>query len=101
VNYSGRTNKRQLFDVREDDEFKLGLAPDALRIPLAEVPDHLKGLPKDRAIVAVCRSRGRSSRAGQFLLEQGFDVVNLEGGMSAWAQQGAPLEATNGDPMIG
>ncbi len=90
-----------LVDVREDSEFEMGHAPGALHIPLAEVPDHLEDLPKDRQIVAVCRSGGRSSRAGQFLIEQGFDVVNLEGGMTAWAQQGAPLEAESGDPVIG
>jgi rhodanese-related sulfurtransferase len=90
-----------LLDVREDSEFERGHAPGALHIPLAEVPDHLEDLPRDRQIVAVCRSGGRSSRAGKFLIEQGFDVVNLEGGMTAWAQQGAPLEAESGDPVIG
>ena len=90
-----------LLDVREDAEFELGHAPGALHIPLAEVPDHVEELSKDRTIVAVCRSGGRSARAGQFLLEQGFNVVNLEGGMTAWAQQGAPLEADDGDPVIG
>jgi len=90
-----------LLDVREDEEFELGHAPGALHVPLAEVPDHVDELPNDRTIVAVCRSGGRSARATQFLLEQGFDVVNLEGGMTSWAQQGAPLESASGDPVIG
>jgi len=90
-----------LLDVREDAEFELGHAPGAMHIPLGEIPDHVEDLPKGRQIVAVCRSGGRSARAGQFLLEQGFDVVNLEGGMTAWAQEGAPLEATSGEPVIG
>ena len=51
--------------------------------------------------MSVCRSGGRSARAGKFLLDQGFDVVNLEGGMIAWAQSGAPLVADSGNPVIG
>jgi rhodanese-related sulfurtransferase len=90
-----------LLDVREDSEFELGHAPGARHVPLAEVPDHLDDLPKDSTIVCVCRSGGRSRRAGTFLLEQGFDVVNLEGGMTAWASSGAPLEADTGEPAIG
>ncbi len=90
-----------LLDVREDDEFVLGHAPEAHHIALGEVPDRVEELPKDAVIVNVCRSGGRSARAGKFLLEQGFDVVNLEGGMTAWAQSGAPLVADSGDPVIG
>jgi len=87
-----------LLDVREDDEFDLGHAPQAHHIALGDVPDHVDELPKDAVIVSVCRSGGRSARAGKFLLEQGFDVVNLEGGMTAWAEAGAPLVADHGDP---
>jgi rhodanese-related sulfurtransferase len=35
------------------------------------------------------------------LLEQGFDVVNLEGGMTAWAEADGDLEAESGEPVIG
>ena len=90
-----------LLDVREDAEFDLGHAPGALHVPLAEVPDHLDDLAKDRRIVCVCRSGGRSARAANFLLEQGFDVVNLEGGMTAWAEADGELEAESGEPVIG
>jgi rhodanese-related sulfurtransferase len=90
-----------LLDVREDSEFELGHAPGAHHVPLAEIPDHLHDLAKDSRIVCVCRSGGRSARAGKFLLEQGFDAVNLEGGMTAWAEAGAPLEADHGEPAIG
>jgi rhodanese-related sulfurtransferase len=89
-----------LLDVREESEWELGRAPEAVHIPLAEVPDHLDELEKGRQIVCACRSGGRSSRAGQFLAEQGFDVVNLDGGMLAWAQEGLPLVADHGEPAI-
>jgi rhodanese-related sulfurtransferase len=90
-----------LLDVREDSEFELGHAPGALHIPLSELPDHLAELTKDSQIVCVCRSGGRSARAATFLAENGFTVVNLEGGMTAWAESGAPLESDTGEAVIG
>jgi len=89
-----------LLDVREVDEFEAGHAPQAVNIPLSEVPDHLDELAKDRVIVCVCRSGGRSGRAGQFLLEQGFNVFNLEGGMLNWAAEDHELVADSGTPVI-
>jgi rhodanese-related sulfurtransferase len=83
-----------LLDVREDNEFEAGHAPDALHIALNDVPDHLDELAKNRLIVCVCRSGARSARAAKFLLDSGRDAVNLEGGMLAWASEG---EALNGD----
>jgi rhodanese-related sulfurtransferase len=90
-----------LLDVREDDEWDLGHAPQATHVALSEVPDHLDDFDKSRRIVCVCRSGGRSKRAGQFLAEQGFSVVNLAGGMTAWAAEEAPLESDEGTPTIG
>jgi rhodanese-related sulfurtransferase len=89
-----------LLDVREDDEWRSGRAPGAVHVPLAELPDHLDELARDRPIVCVCRSGGRSSRAGQFLVEQGFEAVNLAGGMQAWAAAGEDLVADGGEPSI-
>lgn len=80
-----------LLDVREDNEWEAGHAPDATHLALNDVPDHLDELAKDRLIVCVCRSGARSSRAAKFLLENGHDAVNLEGGMLAWVGDGEPL----------
>jgi rhodanese-related sulfurtransferase len=90
-----------LLDVREESEWALGRAPQALHIALGDVPDHLDDLERERLIVCVCRSGGRSARAGQFLIDQGFDAVNLDGGMTAWAEQKKPLVAGGGEPTIG
>ncbi len=89
-----------VLDVREDNEWEAGRVPDALHISLSEVPDRLDTLAKDRLVVCVCRSGARSSRAGKFLLEQGFDAVNLEGGMIAWVAQGQVLVADVDEPTI-
>ena len=81
-----------LLDVREDDEWAAGHAPGAVHIPLGEVPTRLDELPEgDEPLAVVCRSGGRSSRAVQWLVHQGFDVVNVEGGMRGWASAGKPL----------
>jgi rhodanese-related sulfurtransferase len=39
----------------------------------------------------ICKSGGRSARAGEFLAELGFDVVNVLGGTDAWVESGEPF----------
>jgi rhodanese-related sulfurtransferase len=89
-----------LLDVRQEVEWEAGHAPMATLIPLAEVPDRLDDLPRDRLIVCACRSGARSLRAATFLQENGFDAVNLAGGMIAWHAEGLPFESDNGDATI-
>jgi rhodanese-related sulfurtransferase len=89
-----------LLDVREDDEWQAGHAALATHICLGEVPEHVDDLPRDRVIVCICRSGARSGRASKFLLEQGFEAVNMEGGMLAWAGDDQPLVADSGAPVI-
>lgn len=75
-----------LVDVREPQEhqeFNVG----GTLIPLGTIPVRLDEVTtnKDAEVVVYCRSGGRSGRAKQFLMQQGFsNVRNLEGGMLAW-----------------
>ena len=80
-----------LLDVRENDEWRAGHAANAVHIPLGEVVGRVDELPRDRRIVCVCRSGNRSGRVTAWLLEQGFDAVNMRGGMTHWAAFGHPL----------
>jgi rhodanese-related sulfurtransferase len=89
-----------LLDVREDNEWEAGHAADATHIALADVPDHLEDMAKDRLIVCVCRSGVRSARAATFLIQNGFDATNLEGGMLAWASDDEPLVAESVEASI-
>lgn len=89
-----------LIDVRQPDEWDAGHAPMATLIPLAELPDHLDELPRDRVIVCACRSGGRSLRAATFLQESGFDTVNLTGGMTSWFAEDLPFESDGGEPSV-
>ncbi len=89
-----------LLDVRQPDEWEAGHVPGALFIPLRQVPERVADLPRDRRIVAICRSGARSGRATDFLVEQGFDAVNVAGGMKAWAAEGLPVETDDGSPGV-
>jgi rhodanese-related sulfurtransferase len=89
-----------LLDVREDNEWESGRAANATHIALGDVPDRIEDLPRDRRIVCVCRSGARSGRATKFLVEQGRDAVNLEGGMIAWNAEGEPIVGDIGEPTI-
>lgn len=76
-----------LLDVREPWELALARIEGSVAIPLNEIPARLKELDAASAIIVMCRSGGRSQRAAEFLLANGFDrVSNLQGGISAWAQ---------------
>ena len=85
-----------LLDVREPDEWTAGHAPGAKHLPLGELGARVDELPKDRPIVAVCRVGGRSNKAAEALVNAGYDVVNLAGGMQAWNAAGQPVVGDDG-----
>jgi rhodanese-related sulfurtransferase len=82
-----------LIDVREPDEYQAGHIPGAVLWPLRDLPQHLDEVPKDKTVIAVCRSGNRSAKATDFLRETGFDNVhNMQGGMIAWEKAGYEVE---------
>ena len=83
-------------DVREPDEWQRGHIRDALHIPLGELAERLHELPRQKQIVAVCRSGSRSGVAVAPLRQHGYDVVNLGGGLLSWHASGLPLEPQSG-----
>jgi len=90
----------QVLDVREDDEWEAGHLPGALHVPLAQVPQRLAELPAGQLHV-VCRGGGRSQRAAEWLQGHGYDTVNVEGGMQAWAASGGAMVSENGqEPAV-
>lgn len=80
-----------LVDVREPDEYSVAHVPGALLMPLATVPVRMNELDKSQTQYLICKSGGRSARAGDFLASQGFDVVNVVGGTDAWVESGEPF----------
>ncbi len=78
--------KMELIDIREDYEYKGGSIKSAKNIPMGELlnqPD--KYLNKSKEYYIMCQSGGRSSRACSSLTKQGFNVVNVSGGMGSYA----------------
>jgi sulfur dioxygenase len=84
----------QIVDVREPDEHEgpLGRIGDALLIPLGELSARLGELDRDKPVVTVCRSGGRSAQAYVLLTKAGFErVANLAGGMLHWRELRLPV----------
>lgn len=80
-------------DVRQDWEYEAVRVPDSVLIPLDELPARIGEVPSGQRVVLICRSGNRSSQALRLLTEEGFDNVhNLVGGITAWEQQGYPVE---------
>lgn len=82
-----------LLDVRSPEEYAHdGHIAGSRLLPLPVLTQRSAELPKDRAIVCVCRSGNRSGVACELLARQGFgDVINLTGGMLAWRRAGLPI----------
>ncbi|QLL98299.1 rhodanese-like domain-containing protein [Streptococcus oralis] len=73
-----------LVDVREVDEFESLHLEGARNLPLSQLADTYEQLDKDQLYYVICKSGMRSARACQFLAEQGYDVINVQGGMMAF-----------------
>lgn len=79
-------------DVRSEDEFKSGHVPGATCVPLDRIECGTADLPKDKLVILSCQSGRRSARAHELLRARGYDnLVEMEGGFSAWAAHGLPV----------
>nr|WP_312914635.1 rhodanese-like domain-containing protein [Candidatus Competibacter phosphatis] len=70
-----------LLDVRKPVELAVESKPRAVDIPLGQLRARLDELPRDRAILVICRSGQRAHYATRLLLQHGFKVHTLSGGM--------------------
>jgi rhodanese-related sulfurtransferase len=79
-----------LLDVRTDDEWAQGRIAGSVHIPMDQLLQRIDEV--DDRIVCVCAVGARSGRVAQFLISQGREAVNLDGGLHAWAVSGYPIE---------
>lgn len=87
----------QLLDVRRPAEYEEGHIKGSTLANWEDKADfekHAEHLDKNKPVYVYCRSGKRSSAAADFLSEQGFkNVINLEGGILEWKQEGKEVEA--------
>ena len=88
----------QVLDVRTADEYKSGHIKNALQanwINKAEFDERTASLDKSKTVYIYCLSGGRSGAAADALRSQGYNVINLEGGINAWKANSIALEGVD------
>ena len=91
-----------IVDVREPNEYMQLRAKGAVLLPLGRLNSRVKDLPRDRELLLMCRTGGRSQNATQFLQAQGFDnVTNVSGGVVAWHNAALPTTSGAAEPGEG
>ena len=80
-------------DVREPNEFAaVRLDQGVTLLPMSEFATRWQDLPRDRPLLLMCASGGRSAAATAHLLRNGFaDVTNVAGGITDWERAGLPV----------
>ena len=86
-----------VLDVREPVEWEHGHIDGAVHIPLMDLPARLAEVPDGQTLV-VCKVGGRSAQAVGYLVQNGRDAVNLDGGMLDWEAAGRPMVSGTGQP---
>ena len=87
-----------LLDVREDDEWTAGHAPDAQHIPLGSLGERVDQVPRDQEIYVICRAGSRSARAVAALNSAGWQAINVADGMQGWESAGRPMTSESSAP---
>ena len=91
-----------LLDVREQHEWDAGHAPDAHLLPMSELNERVSEVPDDREVLVVCHVGGRSAQVTAALRRNGYDAVDVLGGMIAWQNADGELASENGAaPSVG
>ena len=74
-----------LIDIREDSEVASRTIKTAKHIPMGNLLSNPeKHLKKEETYYLLCRSGNRSGKTAKQLAKEGYQVVNLEGGISSY-----------------
>jgi rhodanese-related sulfurtransferase len=84
------TGGAPVLDVRDADEREQVRIDGSIWIPIEELSDRWRELPRDGTLVVQCAAGSRSFRATKFLREKGLVATSMIGGISAWAARGFP-----------
>ena len=83
-----------LLDVRKPDEFASGHLKGAHLLNWLDTENfkqEAKNLDKSKTIYVYCRSGRRSNEAATYLSDQGYTVVDMNGGILAWENDKLPV----------
>ncbi len=75
-----------LLDVREDWEISVASVQGVVHIPMAQIQARMSELDRNTDIVVLCRSGRRSLEVAKLLQLNGFQAINLAGGILAWSR---------------
>ncbi len=81
-----------IIDVREQHEYDEAHVEGVQLIPMSSFVERLAEVPRDETLYIMCAAGGRSAQVTQYLTQEGFDAVNVAGGISAWVGAGHPIE---------
>ncbi|VAW78950.1 Sulfur carrier protein adenylyltransferase ThiF [hydrothermal vent metagenome] len=89
------TEKPFLLDVREPWEYDKARLDGSTLIPMRQIGERMSDLNSHDEIVVICHHGVRSRVVCQYLESSGFsNVINLAGGVAAWAKDIDPQMAT-------
>ena len=86
----------QLIDVREAHEWAAGRIAGARHIEIERVASQALTIDRDRPVVFYCRLGARAGMVANGFRRAGYDAYSIDGGLTAWAERGLPLEPDGG-----
>lgn len=72
-------------DCREQVEYDAARIDGATLIPMNEIPGRVSEIDKDKPVIIHCHHGGRSYRVMEYLRSQGYQAINMAGGIDAWS----------------
>ena len=88
-----------VIDVRASEDFRKGHVPGAINLP-EEQWDAAEVLSRDRLNILYCYTQTchLASRGAQFFAQQGYPVMEMEGGFEAWKSARFESEKSRSEP---
>ena len=91
-----RDDAVQLVDVREPYEVEAGRLGGARHIEMERLASQADSIDRDKPVLFYCRLGARSGMAANAFRRAGYEAYSLTGGLTAWHEQGLPLEPEDG-----
>ena len=89
-----RAGEVTVLDLRDEAEYRAGHIPGARSVPMGELRQRLRAIPRDYEVVAYCHGPYcvLSREAVDLLTARGYRATRLDDGVMEWAAAGLPVE---------